>query len=105
MAEMTAADRRQTDLINNAVKGAFADIQKNGGFCNKCCQFCEVTPQVHNEHHKMLTEIGISNHFENHRFVQKTQTAIGKVADKAMLTLTALVVTGIVALIVVHFKG
>lgn len=90
-------EQRQAELISGAVKAAFLDIQKNGGFCNKCCQFCEVTPQEHREHHQYFKTMDLEEVYGNHRTVNRIREVFRAIGDNTVRVLTVAGLSGIIA--------
>ena len=66
-------------LITEAVEKA---IQSNDGCKSLCCRYCTLTPQTHNAQHEMITDIGIDELYQDHRFVKSVREGKG-VAMKA----------------------
>ena len=84
------------ELISSAVKGAIVEMREAGEMCNRCCQYCELTPQQHCEHHQMFHNIGLEEVYKNHRSVIRIREIFKAIEDNAIRGLVIACLGGII---------
>lgn len=89
---MTAEEIKQA--VSAAVHEAL-DQREEDRSC-RCCGTCELEPLQHRDHHKALSDVGLSNFYEDHKFTRSARESLrhgGKVlvAEVIKHVVTALI--------------